>query len=161
LVALNEIIEEVLRIQEQKMASFRLCVSLEENLWPIGADPGQISQVVLNLITNAVEAMSAGGTLSVSTRNVELKEGKEDMPAGRYVVLRVSDTGCGMEKEVLDHIFDPFFSTKKIGRGLGLSTVYGIVRHTGGRILVHSTPGEGTTFEIFFPAVQKRTKEGS
>jgi two-component system, cell cycle sensor histidine kinase and response regulator CckA len=123
----------------------------------IKVDQGQLEQVIINLAVNARDAMSGGGTLTIKTDNVELKEpirrGDELMPPGRYVVIEVGDTGCGIPKENLERIFEPFFSTKEVGAGtgLGLSTVYGIVKQTGGFVLVDSEVGKGATFAIYLP----------
>ena len=123
----------------------------------VKVDQGQLEQVIINLAVNARDAMSGGGTLTIKTENVELKaplrRGDEMMPAGQYVVIAVGDTGCGIAKENLERIFEPFFSTKELGAGtgLGLSTVYGIVKQTGGFVLVDSEVGKGATFSIYLP----------
>ncbi len=123
----------------------------------VKVDQGQLEQVIINLAVNARDAMQGGGTLTITTENVELKEpirrGDEVMPAGKYVAIAVADTGCGIPKENLERIFEPFFSTKEVGAGtgLGLSTVYGIVKQTGGFVLVDSEVGQGATFSIYLP----------
>jgi two-component system cell cycle sensor histidine kinase/response regulator CckA len=120
-------------------------------------DQGQLEQVIINLVVNARDAMPGGGTLTIRTSNVAqagpLRRGAEIMPAGNYVLIEVADTGVGIPKENLERIFEPFFSTKQLGSGtgLGLSTVYGIVKQTGGFIFVDSTPGEGAVFRIYLP----------
>lgn len=124
----------------------------------IRADRGQFDQVIINLVVNARDAMPGGGTLSVTTRNesvlAPVQRGPEIMPPGAYVVVEVADTGTGIAKENLERIFEPFFSTKEVGAGtgLGLSTVYGIVRQSDGYIFVDSAIGHGTTFSIYLPA---------
>ena len=136
-----------------------LNVSLGEALWAVKADPGQIVQVLMNLCVNARDAMRDGGELRIETENVSVDvEGVRERPAlvpGDYAALVVSDNGTGMTKEVQTHLFDPFFTTKESGRGtgLGLSTVYGIVKQSGGYIWVESELGRGSTFTIYFPAV--------
>jgi CheY-like chemotaxis protein len=133
---------------------------LDPALGLIKADPGQIQQVLMNLAVNARDAMVEGGRLSFETRNVVLEEheagGREGLLPGAYVQLVVRDTGIGMPSDVVSHIFEPFFTTKEIGRGtgLGLSTVYGIVKQSGGYIYVSSKPGSGTVFEILLPRAE-------
>jgi nitrogen-specific signal transduction histidine kinase/FixJ family two-component response regulator len=136
-----------------------LVVDLDPTLRLVAGDPGQIQQILVNLATNARDAMPSGGRLTTRTRNIELdarvSATRPGTKPGLYVLLTVSDTGAGMVADVRSHVFEPFFTTKELGKGtgLGLSTVYGIVRQSGGHISVDSTPGEGTTFEILFPAV--------
>ncbi|TQV71249.1 hybrid sensor histidine kinase/response regulator [Denitrobaculum tricleocarpae] len=127
------------------------------DLGMVKADQGQLEQVVINLAVNARDAMVDGGALTIRTANVTVEEDKnykgEVMPKGNYVAVEVEDTGCGIPREILDRIFDPFFSTKEVGAGtgLGLSTVYGIVKQTGGFIFVDSVVGRGTIFSLFLP----------
>ncbi|MCL4512014.1 MAG: response regulator, partial [Bacteroidetes bacterium] len=138
---------------------------LEQNIPTVEADPGQMQQVVMNLCVNARDAMPGGGILRVETSEVELTENdtKSNIEAhpGRYVLLIVSDTGIGMDKQTVRRIFEPFFTTKEKGKGtgLGLSMVYGIVRNHGGFIRVESEPGKGTSFEVFYPASRKAEKK--
>jgi two-component system cell cycle sensor histidine kinase/response regulator CckA len=126
------------------------------DLWPVKADLSQFEQVVVNLAVNARDAMPEGGKLTVRTANVPADEsaklGYKGMPHGDYVLVEVSDTGTGIPQDILDKIFEPFFSTKEVGKGtgLGLSTVYGIVKQTGGFIYADSEPGR-TSFRIFLP----------
>jgi two-component system cell cycle sensor histidine kinase/response regulator CckA len=126
----------------------------------IKVDQGQLEQVIINLAVNARDAMSGGGRLTIQTCNVSTNEPTrrehEEMPPGEYVTIEVLDTGMGIPKENLARIFEPFFSTKEVGSGtgLGLSTVYGIVRQTGGFIFVDSAPGEGAKFTIYLPRHQ-------
>jgi len=129
---------------------------LEPDLKPILADPGQIEQVIVNLAVNARDAMPGGGSLVFETEATVVSEEdarQMDLRPGRYALLRVTDTGVGMTPEVLAHIFEPFFTTKDPGKGtgLGLATVYGIVKQSNGHAVVASTPGEGTTFSLYFP----------
>ncbi|HYE00519.1 MAG TPA: ATP-binding protein [Alphaproteobacteria bacterium] len=126
------------------------------DLWLVKADQGQIDQVIINLVVNARDAMPNGGTVTVQTRNLTLdadeQRGAETVPAGEYVVIEVGDTGIGIPPENLQRIFEPFFSTKAVGSGtgLGLSTVYGIVKQTGGYVFVESEVGRGTRFLLYF-----------
>jgi hypothetical protein len=124
---------------------------------PIEADRVQLEQVLINLAVNARDAMSGRGTLSVALDRVTVETETRDVPRGHYIRLTVEDTGCGMDQATRDRIFEPFFTTKAAGKGsgLGLSTVYGVVRQLGGHIAVDSAPLQGTTFTIHFPATAK------
>ena len=127
------------------------------DLWPVKADVHQFEQVIINLAVNARDAMPLGGTLTLRTSNAGAEDSArhqhKGMPLGEYVLVEVEDTGSGIAPEIIDKIFDPFYTTKDIGKGtgLGLSTVYGIVKQTGGFIYVDSELGKGTTFRIFLP----------
>ena len=151
--ALQEICKNLSRLIGEDL---QLSLQLGKELWPLKADPVQLEQIVMNLATNARDAMPNGGQLSIETRNVELDEAycrtQPDITPGEYILLAFSDSGTGIAPAVLPHIFEPFFTTKEKGKGtgLGLATIYGIVKQSGGHITVHSEVG-GTTFKIFLP----------
>jgi two-component system, cell cycle sensor histidine kinase and response regulator CckA len=157
---LGTLVSGISRILQRLMGEdVPVTVATAADLWPIYADPGQIEQVLLNLAANARDAINGAGRLVIEMENRSLTEpkaaGTAEIPRGRWVRLSVRDTGVGIDEATLARVFEPFFTTKEVGKGtgLGLATVYGIVRQSDGFITVSSRPGDGTTFEIYFPAV--------
>jgi nitrogen-specific signal transduction histidine kinase len=157
-IDLNRAVIETLSLLEKVIgANIRIAANLSPHLAIVRADPVQVEQVLMNLCINARDAMPQGGSLTVQTTNVAF--GEEScarqplMHPGEYALLSVTDTGTGMEAAILDRIFEPFFTTKELGKGtgLGLASVYGIVRQHGGFVQVDSEPGMGTTFRAYFP----------
>ena len=160
-ISLNRVVEETGDTFGRARKDITIHRDLSEDLSAIEADQGQIEQVLLNLYVNAADAMPDGGDLSLKTMNATHKDMKEkpyDPNPGNYVLLKVTDTGIGMEEEVQKRIFDPFFTTKEMGRGtgLGLASAYGIIKNHGGYLDVQSEKGHGTTFNIYLPASDQK-----
>jgi CheY-like chemotaxis protein len=137
----------------------------QRNLWNVRIDPTQVDQILFNLAVNARDAMPDGGALTIETSNVDLDEvycalNMECRP-GHYVLLSVADNGVGMDKETLSHVFEPFYTTKELGKGtgLGLATVYGITKQNGGFINIYSEPGKGTAFRIYIPRLMDEVEK--
>jgi signal transduction histidine kinase len=161
----NLVLSDAVREMEKMLRrvireDIQLVLKLDKEATLVHADPGYIEQVLMNLVINARDAMPDGGKLVIETSHTLVTEqyvdSHFDATRGEYALLTVSDTGCGMTPEVKERIFEPFFTTKEQGKGtgLGLATVYGIVKQSGGAIFVYSEIGHGTTFKIFLPAVQ-------
>ncbi len=161
---LNQVLDESAETFGRTRKEIIIERDFTDNLSPIEADRGQIEQVLLNLFVNAADAMPGGGNLTLKTKNVShlnIRKNQYNPQLGHYVQLTISDTGIGMDKATLEHIFDPFFTTKEMGRGtgLGLASVYGIIKGHDGYIDVESEKGQGTTFTIYLPATQKVVEE--
>jgi len=155
----NQIVEETANTFASARKEIQIHKALSEDLFAIEADKGQIEQVLLNLYLNAADAMEGGGELFIATTNTsdtEMQKKTYDPKPGSYVMLKVTDSGVGMDKETMEHIFEPFFTTKKMGRGtgLGLASAYGIIKAHGGYIDVESEMRRGTTFYICLPALE-------
>ncbi|MGD0885776.1 MAG: response regulator [Thermodesulfovibrionales bacterium] len=160
-VTLNDIVDDVIKIVSRTFdRAIEIKTALQRDLWTVEADRSQIENVILNLCLNARDATPAGGILRIETVNQEIREEEIPYPwfkAGRYSVLKISDTGMGMAEEVKKHIFEPFFTTKEKdkGTGMGLAMVYGVVKNHDGFITVDSEPGKGSAFTIYLPVVEK------
>ncbi len=163
-IHLNQLVEETAEAFGRTRKNITIHQDLTQNGYLIEADPGQIEQVLMNLMVNAADAMPIGGDLFLKTANTSHHEiqGKVYQPKpGNYVLLTVMDTGIGMDSNTLERIFDPFFTTKEFGKGtgLGLASVYGIIKGHGGYIDVESEKGKGTTFKIYLPATEKKIEK--
>jgi len=154
---LNALIDKTSQTIVRTKKEIRIHRYFEDNLWPADVDQGQIEQVLLNLFVNAWQAMPGGGDLYIETSNVLLDENRfihHSGKSGRYIKISVTDTGVGMDEKTKERIFEPFFTTKEMGRGtgLGLASVYGIIKNHNGFINVYSEKGQGSTFNIHLPA---------
>jgi CheY-like chemotaxis protein len=165
---LNTVVADIKELLHRLIGEdIRLITSVETGLGLVKVDGGQIGQVIMNLAVNARDAMPNGGTITLEAANASLDEeyarSHVGVQSGSYVMLSVSDTGCGMDAQTTARMFEPFFTTKEQGKGtgLGLSTVYGIVKQHGGHISVDSTQGEGSTFKIYLPRVEGAVNPGS
>ncbi|MGA1865817.1 MAG: response regulator [bacterium] len=162
-INLNQLVQETSETFGRTRKEITIQLNLSGGLFPIEADQGQIEQVLLNLYVNAADAMPGGGDLIIKTMNITQEDFKRKMydpKPGNYVLLAVTDTGIGMDRNTRKRIFEPFFTTKEMGRGtgLGLASVYGIIRGHEGHISVESKKGHGSTFTIYFPATKKRVR---
>jgi CheY-like chemotaxis protein len=160
-IDLNQIVNGMTSMLSRLIGEdIELAAPLDSELDSVLADPGQIEQILLNLVVNARYAMPAGGRLTIETGNVDLDdayiEQHPEAGLGRHAMLAVTDTGTGMTPEIIAQVFEPFFTTKPVGSGtgLGLSTVYGIAKQSGGSVWIYSEPGKGTSFKVYLPAVQ-------
>jgi PAS domain S-box-containing protein len=165
-LSLNELVTNVEQLLRRSIGEHvELATSLTPDLWPVFADPGQIEQVLLNLAVNARDAMPGGGVLTIDTDNVTVDDDhaavRPGLAPGRHVRVRVSDTGQGMDKAVLERAFEPLFTTKAKGEGsgLGLATVYGIINQAGGYAQIYSEPDLGTTFTALLPATEQELSD--
>ncbi|UYV36573.1 PAS domain-containing protein [Rhodobacteraceae bacterium D3-12] len=166
-VNLNELVRETRNWAGRALPeTIEIETSLLGGLWTIEADPASTEAALLNLILNARDAMPDGGKLTIETANIRIDQSYMDsrtveVPSGRYTMLAVSDTGCGISGELMARIFEPFYTTKGLdaGSGLGLSMVQGFVEQSGGTVQVYSEPGKGTTFKLYFPAVKTTARE--
>jgi two-component system cell cycle sensor histidine kinase/response regulator CckA len=162
---MNEVIQKSAQMFGRTKREIKIHTKYQENIWSVEADPSQIEQVLLNLYINAWQAMPGGGDLYLQTDNLTLDESHSKpyrLNPGKYVKISITDTGVGMDEAIRERIFEPFFTTKAMGRGmgLGLASVYGIIKNHDGIINVFSQRGEGTTFDIYLPASAKKVISG-
>ena len=157
-IDLEEVLSDVTHLLNRLLGEkVKLRVSHAQGLRPIRADKRKLEQVLMNLVVNARDAMDQGGTIRIETENCiltkDLLRDRATVPAGNYAIIRVIDAGCGIPADRMQKIFEPFYTTKRVGEGtgLGLSTAYGIVKQSGGYIFVDSILGEGSTFQLYFP----------
>ena len=161
-INLNDMVTDMDKMLQRLIGEdIDLVTCIDQELGLVKADPSQIEQIIMNLAVNARDAMPHGGKLTIETANVYLDQayalGHADATPGPHVMLAVSDNGTGMDTETLSHIFEPFFTTKESGKGtgLGLATIYGVVKQSGGNVWVYSEPGQGTTFKVYLPRVEE------
>jgi len=164
-VDLNALIEKTSQNIGRTKKEIRIHRNLDANIWPTDVDSGQIEQVLLNLFVNAWQAMPGGGDLYIETKNITLDENRFKSyigKSGRYVKISVTDTGVGMDEQTRERVFEPFFTTREMGRGtgLGLASAYGIIKNHNGFINVYSEKGKGSTFNIYIPAAVKKDVKG-
>jgi CheY-like chemotaxis protein len=157
----NEIIHNTSKMFGQSKREIKIHGSFQKDIWTIEADQGQIEIVLLNIYVNAAQAMEKGGDMYLKTENVIFTESNAEflgISAGKYVKISIADTGTGIDKKILDKIFEPFYTTKEVGEGtgLGLASAFGIVKNHGGFIDVETKENEGTRFDIFLPATEKK-----
>jgi PAS domain S-box-containing protein len=162
-IDINQLIGDLIKILKRLIPeNIELVFSPKARTSTVKADPAQIEEVLVNLAVNARDAMSTGGKLVIETFNIRLDEGyvsvHQGSKPGSYVMIAISDTGCGMDKEIMEHLFEPFFTTKKdgMGTGLGLATVYGMVKQHQGNIWAYSEPGKGSTFKVYLPCLDEK-----
>jgi CheY-like chemotaxis protein len=164
IVDINTLVNQLEKLLRRLISEdVELVTALPSDLLPVRVDPASVEQILVNLAVNARDAMPLGGRLTIETANVDLDDTyaftRSIMPPGRYVMLAVGDTGQGMDEATRARIFEPFFTTKEQGKGsgLGLATVYGMVKQSGGFIWVYSELGHGTVFKVYFPPAESRT----
>lgn len=162
ILSMNDVVSDTSQMLKRLIGEdIRLTISLHSQAGQVKVDPGQLSQVIINLAVNARDAMPKGGILTIETANVVLDEEytvkHHDLTPGKYVMLAVSDNGVGIDEERQKYIFEPFFTTKEIGKGtgLGLATVYGVIKQSGGHIWLYSEIGQGSTFKIYLPRIDE------